>query len=147
LPNRQPDLLYSCSCCLARQDFQRPERKLRIRGVSFGAIGKQLGLSKNAAFKLYKKALKQVPEAELKELRKQSITTALRACDDGWAYEALLHELLEAEGGGRPYHWRGDAMLGCASHLRIRGCPKVPARSRRDLKRRRTGNRAHARRA
>jgi len=43
---------------------------LRIRGVSFGAIAKQLGIAKPSAYALYKKALKLVPKADIEELRK-----------------------------------------------------------------------------
>jgi hypothetical protein len=55
---------------VAAAEHQQQVILLRIRGVSFGAIGKQLGLSKPAVFKLYKKALKLVPKADIEELRK-----------------------------------------------------------------------------
>jgi len=43
---------------------------LRIRGIAFDAIGKQIGITKQAAYVLYKKALKLVPKADIDELRK-----------------------------------------------------------------------------
>jgi hypothetical protein len=43
---------------------------LRIRGIAFDAIGKQLGMTKQSAFALYKKALKLTPKADVEELRK-----------------------------------------------------------------------------
>jgi hypothetical protein len=43
---------------------------MRIRGVPFEAIGRQLGFSKVAAHKHYKNALKATPKADIEELRK-----------------------------------------------------------------------------
>jgi hypothetical protein len=43
---------------------------LRLRGIAFEAIGKQLGMTKQAAHLLYKKALKLTPKADVEEMRK-----------------------------------------------------------------------------
>ena len=43
---------------------------LRLRGIAFEANGKQLGMTKQAAHLLYKKALKLTPKADVEEMRK-----------------------------------------------------------------------------
>jgi hypothetical protein len=55
---------------IAAAEHQRQVVLLRIRGLPFEAIGRQLGFSKVAAYKLYKKALKATPKADIEELRK-----------------------------------------------------------------------------
>ena len=55
---------------LKAAERQRQVVLMRVRGVPFEAIGKQLGFSKVAAYKLYKKALKTTPKADIEELRK-----------------------------------------------------------------------------
>jgi hypothetical protein len=60
----------SAAARLAAAEHQRQVVALRIRGTSFQMIGKQIGISKVAAFKLYKRALKTTPKADLEELRK-----------------------------------------------------------------------------
>src|SRR5271167_1179298 len=44
--------------------------QLRIRGIPFEAIGKQIGITKVSAYLLFKKALKATPKADVEELRK-----------------------------------------------------------------------------
>jgi hypothetical protein len=44
--------------------------QLRIRGLSFDAIGKQLGCSQQIAFKVYRKALRAIVHPAVEELRK-----------------------------------------------------------------------------
>ena len=55
---------------LAAAERQRQVVLRRIRGVTFEAIGKQLGIARPSAFKLYKKALKLTPKADVEEMRK-----------------------------------------------------------------------------
>jgi hypothetical protein len=43
---------------------------MRIRGLPFEAIGRQLGFSKVAAYNHYKKAVETTPKADIEELRK-----------------------------------------------------------------------------
>ena len=49
---------------------QRQVVQLRIRGISFEAIGKQLGFSRHVAFKQYRRPLRLIPAAGVDELRK-----------------------------------------------------------------------------
>jgi len=51
-------------------EHQQQVIMLRIRGLSFSEIGRQVGVTKQASFLLYKKALKLIPKADLEELRK-----------------------------------------------------------------------------
>jgi len=51
-------------------EHQRQVVLLRIRGIPFETIGRQLGFSKVAAHKHYKSALKATPKADIEELRK-----------------------------------------------------------------------------
>ena len=60
----------SAEARLASAEHQRQVVLLRIRGIAFDAIGKQLGMTKQSAFALYKKALKLTPKADVEELRK-----------------------------------------------------------------------------
>ena len=62
-----------------------------MRGVAFEAIGKQIGITKQAAHLLYKKALKLTPKADVEEMRKLE---AERIPD--------LRQRLWSELGGRP---------------------------------------------
>ena len=55
---------------MAAAERQRQVVLRRIRGVTFEAIGKQLGIARPSAFKLYKKALKLTPKANVEEMRK-----------------------------------------------------------------------------
>jgi hypothetical protein len=55
---------------IAAAERQRQVVQMRIRGVPFEAIGKQLGISGVAAHKLYNKALKMTPKADIEEMRK-----------------------------------------------------------------------------
>lgn len=55
---------------MASAERQRQVILLRIRGIAFDAIGKQIGITKQSAYALYKKALKLVPKADVEELRK-----------------------------------------------------------------------------
>lgn len=55
---------------LAAAEHQRQVILLRIRGLAFDAIGRQLGLSKQAAHKLYKRALNRTPKRDVEEMRK-----------------------------------------------------------------------------
>jgi hypothetical protein len=55
---------------LAAAEHQRQVVLLRIRGIPFEAIGKQLDMTKQAAHALYKKALKLTPKADVEEMRK-----------------------------------------------------------------------------
>jgi sulfopyruvate decarboxylase TPP-binding subunit len=54
---------------LAAAEHQRHFVLMRIRGNAFDAIGKQLGMTRQAAHLLYKKALKLTPKAD-EEMRK-----------------------------------------------------------------------------
>jgi hypothetical protein len=49
---------------------QRQVLQLRLRGLSFDAIGKQLGCSQQIAFKVYRKALRAIVHPAVDELRK-----------------------------------------------------------------------------
>jgi len=49
---------------------QRQVLQLRLRGLSFDAIGKQLGCSQQIAFKVYRKALRAIVHPAVEELRK-----------------------------------------------------------------------------
>src|SRR5580700_2718967 len=49
---------------------QRQVLQLRLRGLSFDAIGKQLGCSQQIAFKVYRKALRAIVHPAVGELRK-----------------------------------------------------------------------------
>lgn len=55
---------------MASAERQRQVILLRIRGIAFDAIGKQIGITKQSAYALFKKALKLVPKADVEELRK-----------------------------------------------------------------------------
>jgi hypothetical protein len=55
---------------LAAAEHQRQVVLLRIRGIAFEAIGKQLNITKQSAHALYKKALKLTPKADVEEMRK-----------------------------------------------------------------------------
>jgi hypothetical protein len=55
---------------LAAAEHQRQVVLLRIRGITFDAIGKQLGMTRQAAHLLYKRALKLTPKADVEEMRK-----------------------------------------------------------------------------
>src|SRR5258708_38232215 len=70
---------------------QRQVLLLRIRGLSFDAIGKQLGCSAQIAFKVYRKALKAIVHPAIEELRKLE---AERIAD--------LRQRLWSELAGRP---------------------------------------------
>src|SRR5579863_6828840 len=50
---------------------QRQVLQLRIRGLSFDAIGKQLGCSQQISFKVYRKALRAIVHPAVDELRNQ----------------------------------------------------------------------------
>src|SRR5580704_14873965 len=43
---------------------------MRIRGVTFEAIGKTIGVSKHRAYKIYRDYLRKIPSDSLEELRK-----------------------------------------------------------------------------
>lgn len=43
---------------------------MRIRGLTFEAIGNQLGCSRIVAFKVYRKALKAIVQPAVEEMRK-----------------------------------------------------------------------------
>ena len=49
---------------------QRAVMQLRIRGLSFDAIGKQIGCSQHIAFKVYRKALRAIVHPAVEEFRK-----------------------------------------------------------------------------
>jgi hypothetical protein len=49
-------------------EHQRQVVLLRIRGIAFEAIGKQLGITKQGAHKLYQQALHLTPKADIEEL-------------------------------------------------------------------------------
>ena len=49
---------------------QRQVMQLRIHGLSFDAIGKQLGCSQQIAFKVYRKALRAIVHPAVEEMRK-----------------------------------------------------------------------------
>lgn len=55
---------------IAAAEHQRQVVLMRIRGVPYEAIGRQLGISKVAAFKLCQKALNTTPKANIEEMRK-----------------------------------------------------------------------------
>jgi hypothetical protein len=55
---------------IAAAEHQRQVVLMRIRGIPFEAIGRQLGFSKVAAYKHYKRALEATPKADIEELRK-----------------------------------------------------------------------------
>ena len=55
---------------LAAAERQKQVVLLRIRGVSFDSIGKQLDITKQSAHALYKKALRLTPKADVEEMRK-----------------------------------------------------------------------------
>jgi hypothetical protein len=54
----------------AAAERQRQVMQLRIRGITFEAIGRQLGCSRIIAFKVYRKALRAIPKADVDEYRK-----------------------------------------------------------------------------
>jgi hypothetical protein len=49
---------------------QRQVVLLRIRGIDFTTIGKQIGITKQSTRSLYQKALNLIPKADLEEMRK-----------------------------------------------------------------------------
>jgi len=55
---------------LAAAERQRQVMQLRIRGLTFEAIGKQIGCTRVIAFRVYRKALKAIPRADVEEYRK-----------------------------------------------------------------------------
>jgi transcriptional regulator len=55
---------------LAAAERQKQVVLLRIRGVAFDSIGKQLGITRQSAHALYKKALRLTPRADVEEMRK-----------------------------------------------------------------------------
>ena len=57
---------------------QRQVLQLRLRGLSFDAIGKQLGCSQQIAFKVYRKALRAIVHPAVEELRKLEAGTHCR---------------------------------------------------------------------
>jgi len=59
----------SAAARIAAAETRRQVVALRIRGLSYQAIGKQLGISKAAAHKHFKNALKEIPKADREELR------------------------------------------------------------------------------
>jgi transposase len=60
----------SAAARIAAAERRRQVVALRIRGLPYQTIGKQLGISKNAAYKHFKSALKEIPKADREELRK-----------------------------------------------------------------------------
>ena len=44
--------------------------QLRIRGITFEMIGRQLGCSRQRAYRIYTKALRAIPKASADEMRK-----------------------------------------------------------------------------
>ena len=69
---------------IAAAERQRQVVQMRIRGVPFEAIGKQLGISGVAAHKLYKKAMNKTPKADIEELRKLEAERIADLRHRGW---------------------------------------------------------------
>jgi DNA-binding CsgD family transcriptional regulator len=65
----------------AAAERRRQVSQLRLRGLTFEAIGKQLGISRNLAYKHYRRGLRLIPAAAVDEMRNlegERITDARR---------------------------------------------------------------------
>jgi DNA-binding CsgD family transcriptional regulator len=75
------------------RDREEAVMRLRRQGVSYSAIGKQLGISQPGALKIWKRATLRIP----RESAQEELRMSLERCDSGVMTASAISQRLQAE--------------------------------------------------